>query len=120
MSREYIVKSVPKPEFYFLNKTSGGLRKGERDQANVCLVKFPRSSILDVNYEVVGFSMEVYTVKGIVPLGTSNSRSLTWPMKNGVKRLNRGERVAFTKIRYRIVGNSKIKQYGPEVMFKAI
>lgn len=120
MSREYIVKSLPKPEFYFLNKTSGGLRKGERDQANVCLVKSPRSSILDVNYEVVGFSMEAYTVKGIVPLGTSNSRSLTGPMKNGVKRLNRLERVAFTKIRYRIVGNSKIKQYGPEVMFKAI
>ena len=68
MSREYIVKSVPKPEFYFLNKTSGGLRKGERDQANFCLVKSPKSSILDVKYEVVGFSMEAYTVKGIVPL----------------------------------------------------
>jgi gliding motility-associated protein GldM len=120
MSRKYIVKSVPKPEFYFLNKTSGGLRKGDRDQANVCLVKSPKSSILDVRYEVVGFSMEAYTSNGIVSLGSSNSRNLTGAMKSSVKRLNRGERIAFTKIRYRIVGNSKIKPYGPDVMYKAI
>lgn len=119
MSRTYVVKSVPKPEFYFLGKTYGALSKGSRIQANKVLVKSPLSSILDVTYEVTRFTMEVSTSNGILRIGTVNGNRLTGKMKNAVKNLKRGEKVLFSDVQYKVAGNTRAKPYGAEVSFKA-
>jgi len=119
LSRKYKVKSVPKPEFYFLGKTSGGLPRGMRIQGNKVLVKNPPSSILDVNYVVTKFTLEVSTSRGNNTIGSSSSHVLTTSMKNAIKNLQRGDRFSFSKIEYKVVGNSSKKPLGTDVSYKA-
>ncbi len=120
MSRKYKVKPVPKPEFYFLNKTSGGLTKGARSQGNKVIVKNPPSSILDVKYVVTKFTLEISTSRGNIKVGSVNSNLLTGKMKNAIKNLERGEKFSFSNVEYKVIGNSKSKPLGSEVAYKAI
>lgn len=119
LSRKYTVKSVPKPEFYFLGKTNGGLSRGKRIQGNKVIVSNPPSSILDVKYVVTKFTLEVSTSRGNLVVGKVSSNQLTNKMKNAIKNLRRGERFSFSNVEYKVVGNSKSIPLGTDVLYKA-
>lgn len=105
--RKYRVYAKPKPVLTFAGKEFGNIKLGLIKQGNKLVINIPRSSPLNIKYEIVSYKFET-TVNNKLLESVQRSAQLNSKGKSLIKGIKKGSRVYISNVRYREVGKSKV------------
>lgn len=110
-SKTYKVLPLPKP----ILKYQGGSEDKKAiptsliQTGNTIHVKSPESSPLKIKYEVVSFQAETSIRGRLITSKVNMGSRFNDEVKGMVKNISRGQNITFTNVKYRVVGDSKVK-----------
>ncbi|MDB9932130.1 hypothetical protein OAD28_05350 [Flavobacteriales bacterium] len=105
--RKYKIIGKPKPELSFLGKQYGVISLGNAKRGSRLVIRAPKISPLQIQYEIVSFEFEMYS-NGRNLSESLRSADLNAKAKGILRNVQRGGKIYISEVKYREVGSSKI------------